>query len=100
MANDAVNEFRDRVLDLRERHGDRDAQEAVCLACRYALALFLPAWLEESGQYDPEVVQTLMESMEAALKLLPPESQYYESVHGRQKELQDFLSGKRHQLVD
>lgn len=104
---DAVNGVNDCVKRLRqalERHGTaggevRGAEEAVCLAVRYALALFLPAWVESGCEYDRSLTKRLREYVDAAATALPEDTPYYRSVSERKEELEDFVTGKKKSLV-
>jgi len=102
---DAVHAIRDRVGDLRQAldSGNEDTQETasegVCLAVRFAMALFLPAWVEAGCHSDEELTDQLKESVDEALDVLPGNTPYFESVAKRRKQLEEFLTGKKTALV-
>ena len=97
---DAVNAVNDRADELQaaqDQYGRTSAEaqkieEAVCLAVRFAVALFLPAWEESGRTYEPNLTHSLQEYIKKALKALPPETQYFHSVEERLQELEDHVT--------
>lgn len=102
MLEDAANALKDRTEELRtvlaaqgeEGEETQLAEESVCLAVRFATALFLPAWVESGYKYDQGLTNCLRAYVKEALDILPEGTQYFKSVKDRQKELENHITDK------
>ncbi len=104
---DAVNAVGDRTAELRQVLGaraedddaDRQAEEAVCLAVRFALAMFLPAWVDAGCDYDHRLTDLLTSRLDEALEVVPENTDYHKSIAERRQKLEDYVTGRKTSLI-